>query len=65
MAFICTSKETISSEMAENLADMLLMVRRVIGVDEDVIKVDDHMNIQEVTKNVIHKSLEGRWSRMA
>ena len=62
MAFICMSKETISSETAENLGDMLLMVCRVIGVDEDVIEVDDHMNIQEVTKNVIHKSLEGRWS---
>ena len=59
MAFIWMSKETISSEMAENLMDMLLMVCRVIGVDEDVIKIDDHMNIQEVTKNVIHKSLEG------
>ena len=62
MTFIWTSKETISSETEEDLADMLLMVRRVIGVNEDVVEVDDHMNIQEVTKNVIHKSLEGGWS---
>ena len=37
MALVWMSIETISTKTAENFADMFLMVRRVIGIDEDVI----------------------------
>ena len=38
--------------------DMFLMICRVVGINEDVVKVDDHANIQEITEDVIHEMLE-------
>ena len=38
--------------------DVLFMFRRVIRIDEDVVKVDSDVNIQQVTKNVVHKPLK-------
>ena len=37
MALVWMSIETISTKTAENLTDMFPMVRRVIGIDEDVV----------------------------
>ena len=34
------------------------MIHRVVGINEDVIKVDDHAHIQEITEDVIHEMLE-------
>ena len=44
--------------MAEDLADMFLMICRVVGINEDVVEVDDHTHIQEITEDVIHEMLE-------
>ena len=62
MALVRTGIETMFPEMTEDLMDMLLVFRRVIGVDEDVIKVDGDINIEEVAEDVIHESLESSWS---
>ena len=45
-------------EMAENLTDMFLMICRVVGINEDVLGVDDHTHIQEITEDVVHEMLE-------
>ena len=46
-------------EMPENFTNMFGMIGRVGRVDQDVVEVNDDGNIQEVTKNVVHKTLEG------
>ena len=37
---------------------MFLMICRIVGINEDVIQVDDHANIQEITEDVVHETLE-------
>ena len=41
---------------------MLLVFCRVVGVDENVIEVDGNIYVEEITKDVIHESLESSWS---
>ena len=58
MTLVRTGIEAMFPETMEDLADMLLVFRRVIGVDEDVVKVNGNINVEEVTEDVIHESLE-------
>ena len=37
---------------------MLSMISHIIGIDQNIIKIDYHINIKKVRKNVIHKVLE-------
>ena len=39
MTLVRTGIKTMFPEATEDLADMLLVFRRVVGVDEDVVKV--------------------------
>ena len=59
MTLVRTGIETMFAEMTEDLSDMLLVFCRVVGVDEDVVKVDGNINVEEVAEDVIHESLEG------
>src|SRR3984893_13253748 len=52
-------EETILLEPLEYLSDMFNMLFQVLGVDEDVVKVDDHEHVKEVREDVIHEVLEG------
>ena len=58
MTLVRTGIETMFPETTEDLTDMLLVFHRVIGVDEDVVKVDGDINVEEVAEDVIHESLE-------
>ena len=51
-------EETILPEPLEYLSDMFNMLFQVLGVDEDVIKVDDHEHVKEVREDVVHEVLE-------
>ena len=59
MTLVRTGIETMFPETTEDFADMLLVFRRVVGVDENVVKVDGNIYVEEITKDVIHESLEG------
>ena len=37
---------------------MLSVFRRVIGIDEDVVKVYDYGNVKHVSKNIVQEALE-------
>jgi len=37
---------------------MLSMISYVIGIDQNIIKIDYHIDIKKIRKNVIHKVLE-------
>ena len=51
-------EETVLLEPLEYLSDMFDMLFRVLGVDEDVIKVDDHERVKKVGEDVVHEVLE-------
>ena len=51
-------EETILPEPSEYLSDMFNMLLRVLGVDEDVVEVDDHEQVEEVGEDVVHETLE-------
>ena len=44
-------------ETAEYLTDMFSVVVHVVGVDQDVIKVNDNTHIDQVHKNFVNKLL--------
>ena len=50
--------EPIFAELPEDLLDMLLVGSLVLGVDVDVIQVDDDTNIKEISKDHVDKLLE-------
>ena len=52
-------EETVLPEPSEYLSDMFDVLFRVLGVDEDVIEVDDHERVEEVGEDVVHEVLEG------
>ena len=61
-AFIGSSVETIFAETSEYFADMFLVKFFVVGIDEDVVEVNDYADIEHVKENVVHESLKSGWS---
>jgi hypothetical protein len=59
-AFLEFSEETILTESPEYFTDMLSVVLEVVGVDEDIIEVDDDRDVSEVGEDFVHETLEGR-----
>jgi hypothetical protein len=47
-------------ESSENFADMLCVVRGVIGIDKYVVKIDNDRNVKEIGKNVVNEVLKSR-----
>ena len=43
------------SEVLKYFMDMVTMEIRIVGVDKNVIQVNEDTNIKEVAKNVIHE----------
>ena len=39
--FICTGEKAISAESAEYFPDMLFVLRKVIGIDQYVVQIDN------------------------
>ena len=54
VAFISTGIQVISAKVPEDLTDMLVVLFHVVGVDEDVIQVDENTYIEHVGEGVIH-----------
>ena len=58
IAFVSSGIETIFSEMPEYLLDMFTMEFQIVGVDEDIIQVDNNSDIKHVGEDIVHKSLK-------
>jgi hypothetical protein len=41
---------------------MFLVLRRVVGIDQDVINIDNDANIKHIAENVIHEMLKNSWT---
>jgi hypothetical protein len=58
IAFVSSGIETIFSKTPEYLPDMFVMEFRIVGVDEDIIQVDNNTDIEHVREDIVHKSLK-------
>jgi hypothetical protein len=56
-AFLWFCIKSMFMESSEYFADVFLVLRDVIGVNEDVIEINDNGHIEHVQKDVIHKVL--------
>ena len=54
-AFFGISKQIVFVESFKNFLDVFLMGLRVVGVDENIIKVDNNMNIDEILEDIINE----------
>ena len=61
-AFVGSSIETIFAETSEYFADMFSVKFFVVGIDEDVVEVNDYADIKHVGEDVVHESLKSGWS---
>ena len=52
--------EAVLPESPENLLNVLAMVGNVIGEYGDVIQIDNDTDVEEITEDVVHETLEGR-----
>jgi hypothetical protein len=57
-AFVDSGVETVLLELPEYFTDMFSVKLNVVGVDEDVVKIDNNTNIKHVSEDVVHESLE-------
>jgi hypothetical protein len=59
-AFVSIGEQVGASETFEDLANEFVVVLTRIGVDENIIKVNDTGNIQKIMEGVLNKSLKCR-----
>src|SRR5258706_16115389 len=58
LAFFNFGKYIGSAEMSQNFANMIGMLGRVVGINEDVVQVYYNKYVQHVLEGVIHEALE-------
>jgi len=58
MAFVRTEVKAVLSESAEYFSNMVLMFFGIVGVDKNVVEIDNDTDIKQVTENVVHEALE-------
>jgi len=46
----------------QDFSDMLPVIIHVIGINQDIVEIDDNRDIKHVSKDVIHEVLEGHRS---
>ena len=49
-------------EVPEDFSDMLFVFLGIVRVDENVIEVHNNIDVEHISKDVIHKVLEGSQS---
>src|SRR5882672_7352347 len=45
LAFVCMGKKSVSAELSEYFPNMSFVLGDVVGIDEDVIQIDDDYDI--------------------
>jgi len=48
-----------SPEATKYLPDMSSVIGRIIGVDQDVVQIDDNVNVQQICEQGVKEALEG------
>src|SRR5882724_1272417 len=50
LTFVCMGKKTISAESAEYFPNMGIVLRNVVGIDEDVVQIYDDYEVNHIAK---------------
>jgi len=61
LAFACLGEKPYFVQSAEYFLDLAFMGSKVVGIDQDIVKIDDNAYIDHVGKSVVHEPLEGGW----
>src|SRR5467141_2017244 len=61
LAFVCMGKKSISTESSEYFPNMSFVLRNVVGIDEDVVHIDDDYDVNHICEDVVHESLKSCW----
>ena len=62
LAFVCASKQSISTEPAKYFLNVNFVFGNVVGIDEDVVQIYDDYDINHIHEDVVHESLKSCWS---
>src|SRR5882724_3663754 len=62
LAFVCTSKQSISAEPTKYFLNVSFVFGNVVRIDENVIQIYDDNHVDHICEDVIHKSLKSCWS---
>jgi len=62
LAFVCTSKQSISMEPMKYFLNVSFVFGNVVGIDENVVQIYDDNDIDHICKYVVHKLLKSCWS---
>lgn len=62
LTFVCVSVKSMSMELLEDFLDMFSVFFQVIRVDQDIIEIYNHEDVNHVREGVIHKILESSQS---
>jgi hypothetical protein len=57
--FLRFRRTLVLAKSSENFFDVFPMFFRGVGIDEDVIDVDEDADVEDVGKDVVHESLKG------
>src|SRR5882724_11378552 len=62
LTFVCTGKQSISTEPMKHFLNVSFVFGNVVRIDENVVQIYDDNDIDHVCKDVVHKSLKSCWS---
>src|SRR6267142_1043161 len=61
LAFVCMGKKSVSVELSEYFPNMSFVLGNVVGIDENVVQVDDDYDVNHICEDVVHESLKSCW----
>ena len=56
--FIFMGEKAVSAESAEYFLDVSFVLRKVIGIDQYVVQIDNDINVYHIREDVIHEPLK-------
>src|SRR5467141_218764 len=61
LAFVCMGKKSVSAESSEYFLNMSFVLGNVVGINEDVVQIDDDYDVNHIREDGIHESLKSCW----
>src|SRR5882724_8385520 len=62
LAFVCTSKQSISAEPTKYFLNVSFVFGNVVRIDENVIQIYDDNDVDHICEDVVHELLKSCWS---
>ena len=56
--FLSFSIKAMFAESGKDLVDVLLVLGWIVGIDEDVIQIDNNVYIKQIAEHIVHEALK-------